>query len=145
MQSTPDYSVRTELTFNLIYFLLNRLFLGIFKRGTDDGVINQNPNFSSVLLVRNFERQKRSKQIFSKSTSNSLASSRFCKWRHLQMITEGRHSSVDSSAPTILPPQVRAHHLRLVKFVLCLSYEKNENKQKVARFGPLKNKYHGRQ
>ena len=51
------------------------------------------------------------------------------------------HSSVDSSAPTILPPWVRVPSTPymflsfIVKFVLYLSYEKNENKQKEAGFG----------
>ena len=46
------------------------------------------------------------------------------------------NSSVDSSAPTILPPQVRVPSKPsmllpfIVKFVLYLSCEKNENKQK---------------
>ena len=55
---------------------------------------------------------------------------------------ECRHSSVDSSAPTILSPRVRVPSTLsmllsfIVKFVLYLSCEKNENKQKDAGFGP---------
>ena len=49
-----------------------------------------------------------------------------------------RHSSVDSSAPTILPPRVRvqAYHLLsfIAKFLLHLSCE---NKQKEDWFGPF--------
>ena len=55
---------------------------------------------------------------------------------------------VDSSVPTILPPQVRIPCTPstllwfIVKFVLYLSFEKTENKQKEAGLGPvfLKNK-----
>ena len=48
-----------------------------------------------------------------------------------------RHSSVDSSTPTILPSWVRIPSTPptlsiIVKFVLHLSCEKNENKQKEA-------------
>ena len=48
----------------------------------------------------------------------------------------GRHSSVDLSVPTILLPQVRVPITPsmllsfIAKFVLFLSCEKNENKQK---------------
>ena len=47
---------------------------------------------------------------------------------------------MDSSAPTILPPQVRvpstpSMFLSFIVFVLYLSFEKNENKQKEAGFG----------
>ena len=51
-----------------------------------------------------------------------------------------RHSSVDESVPTILPPRVRVPSTPSmllsfgVKFVLYLSCEKNENKQKDAEF-----------
>ena len=52
-----------------------------------------------------------------------------------------RHSSVDSSAPTILPPWVHIPStpstLFIVKFVLYLCWEKDENKQKEAGFGPF--------
>ena len=54
-----------------------------------------------------------------------------------------RHSSVDLSAPTIMPPQVRVPRTPymllsfIVKFVLYMSCEKNENKQKEAGFGPF--------
>ena len=53
-----------------------------------------------------------------------------------------RHSSVDSSAPTILPPQVCVPStpstlLPFIVFVLYLSCEKKENKQKEARRGPI--------
>ena len=53
-----------------------------------------------------------------------------------------RHSSVDSSAPTILPPQVRVPStpsmlFSLIVFVLSLSCEKNKNKLKEAGFGPF--------
>ena len=47
----------------------------------------------------------------------------------------GRHSSVVSSAPTILRPQ--AHHLCFFQFVLKLKQEKNENKQKRCRDWPI--------
>ena len=56
-----------------------------------------------------------------------------------------RHSSVDSSAATILPPWVRVPSTSstilsfIVKFVLYLSCEKNENKQKYGRVWPFKN------
>ena len=51
-----------------------------------------------------------------------------------------RHSSVDLSAPTILPPRVQIPStpsmlLSFIVFVLYLSCEKNENKQKEAEFG----------
>ena len=55
------------------------------------------------------------------------------------------HSSVDSSMPTTLPPQVRVPSTPstllsfTVNFALYLSCEKNENKQKEAGFGPFKN------
>ena len=57
-----------------------------------------------------------------------------------------RHSSVDSSVPTILPPQVSvpskpSMHLSFIVFVLHLSCEKDENKQKVAGFGPFLKKH----
>ena len=60
-----------------------------------------------------------------------------------------RHSSVDSSAPTILPPRVRVPSTLSMPFsfkvfVLSLSCEKNENKnKKEAGFGPFlqKNKF----
>ena len=54
------------------------------------------------------------------------------------------HSSVDLSVPIILLPQVRVPStpsmllLSIVKVVLYLSCEKNENKQKEAGFGPFK-------
>ena len=54
------------------------------------------------------------------------------------------HSSVDSSALTILPPRVRVPStpstLFIVKFVLYLSlcWENDENNQKEAGFGPFK-------
>ena len=54
-----------------------------------------------------------------------------------------RHSSVESSAPTILPPRVRVPSMPSTLFhlfVLYLSCEKNENKQKEAGFGPFKKK-----
>ena len=46
---------------------------------------------------------------------------------------------MDSSAPTILPPgsESQAHLLSFIVFVLYLSCEKNENKQKEAGFGPF--------
>ena len=53
-----------------------------------------------------------------------------------------RHSSVDSSVPTILLPRVQVPSRPstllyfTVKFVLYLSCENNENK-KVAGFGPF--------
>ena len=54
-----------------------------------------------------------------------------------------RHSSVDLSVPTILPPWVRVQStpstlLSFVVFVLFLPCEKDENKPKEAGFGPLK-------
>ena len=54
-----------------------------------------------------------------------------------------RHSSVDSSVPTILLPQVQVPSTPSMLFsfivsVLYLSCEKNENKQKEAGFGPFK-------
>ena len=47
-----------------------------------------------------------------------------------------------SSAPTILPPQVRVPStpsmlFSFIVFVLYLSFEKNENKHKEAGFGPF--------
>ena len=58
----------------------------------------------------------------------------------------GRHSSVDSSVSTFLMPLVRVPSTPaallsfIVKFVLYLFCEENENKQKEAGFGPfLKN------
>ena len=53
-----------------------------------------------------------------------------------------RHSSMDLSVPTILLPRVRVQSipsmlLSIVVFVLYLSSEKNENKQKEAGVGPL--------
>ena len=48
------------------------------------------------------------------------------------------------SAPTILPPQVRVPSTPstllsfIVKFVLNLSCEKNDDKQKESGFGPIK-------
>ena len=51
---------------------------------------------------------------------------------------------MDSSEPTILPPQVRVpstqwfYHLPIVKFVPYKSFNENENKQKEAGFGPFK-------
>ena len=61
---------------------------------------------------------------------------------------QSRHSSVDSSATSILPPQVRvpstpsryAFLIYTVQFVylsLGLECEKNENKQKEAGIGPF--------
>ena len=57
---------------------------------------------------------------------------------------------MDSSAPTILMPPVRVTStfstlLSLIVFALYLSFEKNENKQKEAGFGPFflkKNIFH---
>ena len=66
-----------------------------------------------------------------------------CDRDYLPKSHVNRHSSVDSSAPTILPPQVRVPSTRsmilslTVKFVLYLSREKNENKQKEAGLGPF--------
>ena len=53
------------------------------------------------------------------------------------------HSSVDSSAPTILPPQVRVQTtlLSFKAFVLYQSCEKDKNKQKEAGFGQFKKVY----
>ena len=54
-----------------------------------------------------------------------------------------RHSSVDSSAPTIQSPRVQVPSMPsmllsfIVKFVLYLLCEKNRNKQKEAGFGPF--------
>ena len=53
-----------------------------------------------------------------------------------------RHSSMDLSVPTILLPRVRVQSipsmlLSIVVFVLYLSSEKNEIKQKEAGFGPF--------
>ena len=53
-----------------------------------------------------------------------------------------RHSSVDLSAPTILLPRVRIPStpttlFSFIVFVLYLSFENNENKQKEAGFGPF--------
>ena len=54
-----------------------------------------------------------------------------------------RHSSVDSSVPINLPPQVRVPSMSsmlssfIIKIVLYWSCEKNENKQKEAGFGPF--------
>ena len=56
-----------------------------------------------------------------------------------------RHSAVDSSVPSILPPQVQVPSMPFtlltikVKFVLYLFLhcEKNKNKQKEPRFCPL--------
>ena len=58
------------------------------------------------------------------------------------MTLGSRHSSVDSSVSAILPPQVRvpctpSMLLSLIEFVLYLSCEKNENKQKGGRVWPL--------
>ena len=47
-----------------------------------------------------------------------------------------RHSSVDSSAPTILPPRVRVPSTLQSNFVLYLCWEKDKNKQKEAEFCP---------
>ena len=53
------------------------------------------------------------------------------------------HSSVDSSAPTLLPPQVRVSRTPttllslIVKFLLYFTSEKNKNKQKVAGVGSI--------
>ena len=51
------------------------------------------------------------------------------------------HSSVDSSAPTILLPRVQVPSTPstncYIVFMLYLSCEKNENKQKEAGFGPF--------
>ena len=50
------------------------------------------------------------------------------------------HSSVDSSALSILPLGFESQAYAFINFVLYLSLhsEKNENKQKEARFGPFK-------
>ena len=61
----------------------------------------------------------------------------------LQIVTKCRHSSMDLSAPTILPPWVRVPStpstlLSIIVFVQCLSCEKNKNKQKEAGFGTFK-------
>ena len=53
-----------------------------------------------------------------------------------------RHSSVEYSAPTIQPPRVRVPSTpstlsSFVVFLLYLSCEKNENKQKEDGFGPF--------
>ena len=59
------------------------------------------------------------------------------------ILKPGRHCSVDSSAPTILPPWVTVPSTPsmllsyIVKFVLYLSCEKNETKQQEAGFGPF--------
>ena len=65
--------------------------------------------------------------------------------KSIEMMTNksGYYSSVDSSTPTILPPWVRIPCTpstllsSIVKFVLYLSCEKNENKQKEAGLGPF--------
>ena len=50
------------------------------------------------------------------------------------------HSSVDSSAPTILGSSSKhaIYAFSFIVFVLYLSCEKDENKQKEAGFGPFK-------
>ena len=50
-----------------------------------------------------------------------------------------RHSSVDLSVPTILPPQVRVTSTlsMLLSFIVKLVPDLNENKQKEARSGPF--------
>ena len=63
----------------------------------------------------------------------------------LTLISLGcRHSSADSSVPTILLPRVQvpsapSRLFSFIVFVLYLSGEKNENKLKETGFGPLKN------
>ena len=60
-----------------------------------------------------------------------------------QWLRLSRHSSVGSSAPTILPARVQVPTTPstllsfIVKFVLHLSCKKNKNKHKVAGFGPF--------
>ena len=67
----------------------------------------------------------------------------FCLFGKFLCFLGCRHSSGDSSAPTILPPQVWVPSTPsmllsfIVKFVLYLPCEKNENKQKEARFSPF--------
>ena len=72
----------------------------------------------------------------------------FC-WRSIKILVMGcRHSSVDSSVPSILPPRFesQAHHLcfftiyivQIVYLSFELGSEKNENNQKVAGIGQLK-------
>ena len=60
----------------------------------------------------------------------------------------GRHSSVDSSPPSILRSRIRIPSSRLRFYIYTLSYglyiialRKYENKQKEARFGPFFNSW----
>ena len=63
------------------------------------------------------------------------------KWMH--KVREGAAiAQVDSSVPTILPSQVRVPStpstlLSFIEFVLYLSCEKNENKEKKGGIGPF--------
>ena len=70
----------------------------------------------------------------------------------LKSIAGCRHSSVDSSAPSILPPRIRVPSTSSMLFsiyiiqILCLSFEleceKNENRQKRPRLAHFLKKYY---
>ena len=62
----------------------------------------------------------------------------FCVY-NISKVRGCRHSSVDSSTPTIpgSSPKHAIYAFSFIVFVLYLSCEKNENKQKEAGFGPF--------
>ena len=59
----------------------------------------------------------------------------------LDLITSCCHSSVDSSAPSILPPRVRipsTQSMLFSSYIWIVTCRKDENKQKEAEIGPFK-------
>ena len=93
---------------------------------------HERPNIWVNLLIKNEEEIS---ILF-----NSCRSELHTKGWYYKSLICGRHSSVVSSAPTILRPgfESQAHHLSFFQFVLLKLYrENNENKQKEAGIGPF--------
>ena len=88
--------------------------------------------------VRNWQHVNMQFDIYWARTGYSV----LLQYQIVSNVWTGPHSSVHSSAPTILPPLVRVPStpsllLTFKVFLLYLPCEKNKNKQKEAWFGPF--------
>ena len=130
-----------------LWILLPRLICWMFWRFLTSKLFRFCHQFASVQSPEDFV-------VILKSNANLSWRSRPHLERHVLYLGQRwiykesqlvgcRHSSVDLSAPTILPPWVRFPSTLsmllsfIVKFVLYLLCENNENKQKEAGFGPF--------
>ena len=104
---------------------------------TDCPRCKKSPNLVTLVLANIF---KLLSSLFTKK-KQSFCGPQWVKWR--KKFHGCHHNSVDLSAPTILLPRVRVPGTPstllsfTTVFVLYLSCEKNENKQKEAAFDPF--------